>query len=190
MKVMAIAVFGCVTSGIAATDAASAQVVGERIRVTLPAGRIVGVLAETGPDELVLALPAGGFRTVAHDEIQRLERSLGQRRRTMLWAKYGALAGTVSGGGLGLSFALDGCFSLGEADDDCSGEGLAVASFALISGLVGAGGGAVLGALQSDERWETIDDRNSPGMASRLGFDVYAGPWGRKRFFVGGQLRF
>ena len=156
MKAMAIAVVGCLTCGIAAPDDASAQVAGERIRVTLPSGRIVGVLAETRPDELVLALLGGGLRTVAHDEIRRLERSLGERRKAMEWAKTGALAGTVSGVGFGLDLAEFAC-SIGGPDDDCSGEVATVAGTALGMGLVWAGVGALAGALQREEPWETME---------------------------------
>ena len=166
MKAMAIAVLGCVTCGIAAPDAASAQVAGERIRVTLSTTTVVGVLAAMRPNELVLALPLGGTRTVAHDEILRLERSLGARSKAMRGAKTGALLGTVVGGGL--AFGLPGdCLSLGEAEDDCSNEGLAVASLALGAGLLGAGVGA-LSALRREESWETIAGWSSPGLGERI----------------------
>ena len=168
MKAIAIAVVGCVTCSIVVPIAASAQVAGERIRVMLSSGMMVGVLAETRPDELVVMPEGGGVRTIKKDEIHRLERSLGERRKAMEGAKTGALAGTVLGAGLGLSFAAEGCFSHGEADDDCSGEGLAVASFALFTGLLGAGGGALAGALQREEPWEMIEGWSSPGLGERI----------------------
>ena len=305
MKAMAIAVVGCVTCGTAAPDAASAQVAGERIRVTLSTTTVVGVLAEMRPNELVLALPLGGTRTVAHDEILRLERSLGVRSKAIRSAKRGALISTVVLAGSALGCALDDSCSdddmewalffwalgavsgaliglrgalqgeelwetiagwsspglgerirvtlpsgrivgeLAEARPDElvlalteRGDGLRpvardeiqqlerslgergqatkgaiygavggaawgtvialgrdddpndVAATALAAWSLGSGVGALVGALWKREVWETIDDRDSTGMAPRPTFDVRAGPWGRERLFVGGQLRF
>ena len=89
MKGMTLTIVSCITCGMVVPIAASAQVTGERIRVTLPSERIVGVLAETRPDQLVLALvgEGGGLRTVAYDDIQRLERSLGMRRQAGKWSE-------------------------------------------------------------------------------------------------------
>ena len=182
MKAMAIAVVGCLTCGIAAPNDASAPVAGERIRVTFPSGRIVGVLAESRPGQLVLAPvgEGGGLRPVAHDEIRRLERSLGERGQARKGAIYGALGGAALGTSIGLA----------RGDDSVSLDyGLNVVAGAYAFGVLGAGTGALAGALWKREAWETIADRDSPVMA-RLVFDVRTGPQRRTRLFVGGQLRF
>ena len=57
------------------------QVPGERIRVTLADRKIEGVIAESKPGELVLTDSGGASWPLAHDEIQRLERSLGVQRQ-------------------------------------------------------------------------------------------------------------
>ena len=173
MKAIAIAVVGCVTCGMMVPIAASAQVAGERIRVTLPSGRIVGVLAETRPSQLVLALAGegGGLRTVEHDEILRLERSLGERRQTKKGAITGALSVATFSLTIGLGMLEDSTTCLQwewSQNEDCSGEGLAVAGLVLTTGLIGAGVGALAGALRKEEPWETIEGWSSPGMGERI----------------------
>ena len=181
MKAIAIAVVGCVTCGMVVPIAASAQVAGERIRVTLPSGRMVGVLAETRPDELVVMPEGGGVRTIKKDEIHRLERSLGGRRWAGKGAIYGVLGGTVYGALVGLE--------RGDYSVSLDYE-YAVAATAWTFGLLGAGAGALAGALWKREAWETIKDRASPGMTTGLIFDVRTGQQGRRSLFIGGWLRF
>ena len=176
MKAIAIAVVGCVTCGMMVPIAASAQVAGERIRVTLPAGRIVGVLAETRPSQLVLALAGegGGLRTVAHDEILRLERSLGERRQTKKGAITGALSVATFSLTIGLDMLADRTWGWSQ-NGDCPGEGLAVAGLVLTTGLIGAGVGALAGALRKEEPWETIEGWSSPGKGERIRVTLPAG---------------
>ena len=161
--------------------------VGERIRVTLPSGEVVGVLAESGQGEVVLT-PEGagtGQRTVARDDIRRLERSLGLHRQTSKGAKYGFL------GGMALGVANWLAVRSSYVDDDYSEPADLLYSATWIWSLLGAGGGALVGTFVNAESWETIEDRVSPRMTSRLLFDVRPGLRGETpSLLIGAQLRF
>ena len=163
--------------------------VGERIRVTLPSGEMVGVLRESGQGELVLALEGagGGQRTVARDDIWRLERSLGAHRQTWKGADYGLWGGIATGGAFWLYFQLK---TPGPDDGELAGEQLHVNTWAL--SLLGAGAGALVGTFIREESWETIEDRDSAGMTSpRLLLNVRPALFGETpSLLIGGQLRF
>ena len=119
--------------------AASAQAAGDRVRVTLPSGEVVGVLTETRSDELVLALDGGGQQTVAREEIRRLELSLGEHRMVRKGAITGAVAGWVS------SVVVPAVACWG---DPCpSGTTLKMTALAAGWVLAGAGVGALAGTL-------------------------------------------
>ena len=163
--------------------------VGERIRVTLPSGVVVvGVLAENGRGDVVLAPGGveGGRRTVARDDIRRLERSLGVHRQTPQGALYGF------GAGIALGVANWLAVRSSYIDDDYSepAELLLTATWTL--SLLGAGAGALAGTFVEKESWETIQDRGSPAMTSpRLSLNVRPGLFGEApSLLIGGQLRF
>ena len=155
MKAIGIAVIGCVANGMVAPLFASAQVAGDRIRVTVPSGEVVGVLTETRSAELVLELEGGDPETVARDGIRRLERSLGVHR--ML--REGAIIG--AGGAWGLAF-IPAFF--------CSNSCTEAEMAGLLSGFVlaGAGVGALAGTLRMEESWETMEGWTSPGVGERI----------------------
>ncbi|WP_420438218.1 hypothetical protein [Candidatus Palauibacter sp.] len=193
---LVLAIVGGIACGMLAPRCVFAQEPGERVRVTLPSDRFVGVVAEASPTEIVLAMVSdedGGLRIVPHDEIRRLERSLGMRRRGMgKWAVYGALGGAGFG-------ALSGSGALGEVQcgggllgggRDCSGEASTIAGLALGFGVLGVAGGTLYGWLAKMEAWETIEAGDSEGMSPRLLFDVATGPDGLASLMIGGQLRF
>ena len=179
-----VTVIGCMACGMLAPLAASAQTPGERVRVTLStAESIVGVFAESRPDELVLDQEADGrgLRSVAHDEVLRMERSLGVRSRWKRGLLSGALGGAAYGVGLGLGrFGEVKCGGQGIlfGDSTCTGEGGVVAVSAAAFGLVGAVSGLLVGLLIQKEAWETIKDWNSRVTTPGLVFDVRPGPQG------------
>ena len=169
-------------------DGWSSPGLGERIRVTLPLGEVVGVLVESGQGEVVLALAGerGGQRTVARDDIRRLERSLGVHGQTGKGAGYGFWGGMATGGALWLYFRLN----PGPDDGELSGDQLHGNTWVL--SLLGAGAGALVGTFVKKESWETIQDRGSPGMTSpRLLLNLRPGLFGEApSLLIGGQLRF
>jgi len=162
--------------------------VGERLRVTLPSGEVVGVLAESGQGEVVLALAGegGSQRTVAQDDIRRLERSLGVHRQTSKGAKYGFLAGIA--GGVANWLAVRSSY----IDDERSNPADLLHDAPFFLSLLGAGVGALAGTFVKEESWETIEDRDPPGMTSpRFYFDVRPRLLGdTPSLLIGGQLRF
>lgn len=184
MKKLAFAVVGGVACGMVVPKCASAQEPGERVRVTLPSERFVGVVSEATPAEIVLAMvddEDGGLRTVVRDEIRHVERSLGRQRRGMgKWAMYGA----VGGAGFGI---LQGSGALGEVRCGgnffqrgrvCSGEGSTITAFAFGFGLLGAMGGGLYGLLAKAEVWEMIEAGGSQAMIPGFLFDVETGSVG------------
>lgn len=77
---------------------------GERVRAMLPDGlRVVGTVTEVGTVSFGLT-PDGNVAAMnlAFNEIQGLERSIGQTHQGAKWATYGAIAG----GGLGILSGL------------------------------------------------------------------------------------
>ena len=144
MKAIGIGLIGCVTSGMAAPPAASAQVAGDRVRVTLPSGQVVGVLTEARSAELVLERWGGGSQTVARGDIRRLERSLGEHSLIRERAIIGAMGGWVS------SIICAIC-AYGSTEIEMAG---------LMSGVVLAGAGVrcadwhvQYGRVVGDDRW-------------------------------------
>lgn len=185
MKWRSGAVVGFIMCGLLSPPPVSAQVPGERIRVTLVAERIVGVIAESRPDEFLFTDGGGASRTLAHEEIQRLERSLGLQSQWRRGLLYGALSGV----------ALAGLNALRLGDDDSGGflsfsteERFLLGS--LVFGGLGVAIGTVVGALIKRERWQEIEDWGSLGSTPRLMVDLSAGPGGSPALLIGGQFRF
>ena len=142
---------------------ASAQDPGERVRVTLPTARFVAIVTEARPAALVVVTvddEDSRLRTVAYDDIRQLERSLGMHRRgVMKWSMFGTLGGAGFGALLGAgAFGEIRCggtlFSSGSV---CSGEAEIIVAVAAAFGLLGAGAGALFGALGKAEAWEAIE---------------------------------
>lgn len=179
-----------VMCAVVAPLAVSAQVPRERIRVTLASERIVGVLAEMKPQELVLLGQAGDgdFRSIALDEVLRLERSTGTGSR---WT-WGLLIGGLSGLALGaLLNAQDSgpacdpsdftCFDLSPVSDEAASVIVGV-----LGGLIGAG----IGLFFKTDRWGTIEGWDERRPMLGLAVDVRTGTRGRAALLIGGQLRF
>jgi len=122
--------------------------VDERVRVTMSEDR--GVVTGIGEGRLTLALDDGGWRACAGEEIERLERSRGERP---LW-KEGLLIGTGLGVVMGFGVG-DFLLFLAEAE----GDGCAYASrkdcvmaWTLLLGL----SGFAVGTLTKTEKWEVV----------------------------------
>lgn len=174
-----------VAGGALSPLAVSAQSPGERVRVTLASERIVGVVSESRPGELVVTGPRGGPWIVAHDEIQRLERSLGQRSQWRRGLLYGALSGV----------ALAGVNAILVGDDEPGGflNFSAADRFVLGSvlfGGVGGGIGTVVGAFLKREGWQAVEDWSPRGMTPGLMLDFSTGSREGRTLVIGGQLRF
>jgi len=189
MKGRAIAVVALVLCCVLAPLAASAQIPGERIRITLAAERIVGVLGEMRPQELIVLQHAGGtgLRSIALGEVLRLERSIGAGSR---W-KRGLLIGGLSG------LALGAVLNAQESGSDCDpseftclgvnpvSDESALVVVGVLGGLIGAG----IGSAFRTEQWEPIEGWDAPRPLG-LAVSVRTGPKGSAAFLLGGKLRF
>lgn len=80
MKSRSAAVVLAVALGMVIPGAVSAQLVGDRVRVTLSDTRwTVGVVTQIDPDELEISLSDGRSRVLAAGDVVRIERRTGQR---------------------------------------------------------------------------------------------------------------
>ena len=111
-----------------------------------PCGTVVGRLIAPVGDSLVLQDERGVTRRIDLTAGVGLERSVGSRRHTLLGLGVGGLVGLGTGAAL-----ASGCTRGGRGEDD----GFCNLHY-LVSVPVGAGLGALVGALIRTERWESV----------------------------------
>ena len=138
---------------VAAPGGVSAQSVaeGSRVRVKTANSKSVGTLTEKTEQQLTLRLENGSEIRVPWAKVERLDMSLGEK---------GNLGkGTLIGIGAGLLFGLaavkpdcDDTFGHDFFEDDFCSFGAFV-----VFPLLGAAGGALVGAFIKTERWKEVD---------------------------------
>lgn len=138
--------------------AVSAQADGTPIRIQTtarPGKWITGMAVDVAADSLGIVRTRGAVLTRSYDtlrfaraELQRMEVSQGHKSN----AGRGALIGGAVLGGAGLALGIS-CVGTTSANALVGYEGSAVPIIALTSAALGAGVGALLGALSHRERW-------------------------------------
>lgn len=122
---------------------------GQRVRVTTDSGAWIGMLVQLDSTSLTLHGPGlsdSSAVTLARNRIRRLEISAGRRSNAGRGAAIGFGVGAAAGMVLGI-----GCANSDGFLQCTDGE---VAELTLLSGLWGAGVGALLGLVSTSERWE------------------------------------
>ena len=169
----------------------SAQSVGDRVRVTISNGVLVGTV--TGASEGSFALDTGDERSisVARDGVLMLERSLGRRSEWKRGLVTGAAIGV--GGGILVGYLVGGTcdiLTVGSATEECTEVGVGVAIRAgAVWGALGGLAGLGVGALIRREGWETIPHRGAGASFSPV-MDMRLGRGGRPGVVLGGRIRF
>lgn len=181
---------GCAVLALAAAywipmpGAASAQLVGDRVRVTIPEPLMFeAVVTRITPDELELALPGGESRVVATRDILLLERRGGRRQ----WK-----AGFVVGASFGAAIALPQGHAYAEGDGPPSlGELIArkLVFVAVLAPIFGAAGTLVGGAVMLPG-WQPVAGWPRSGITPRLHAEMRTMPGGRPVAELGMRLRF
>lgn len=143
----ALAAIALLTGTALPAQQATLALRGQRVRLVLQAGEpAVGRLLESGTDSFRISDGSRGVRTVPPSEVRRIELSVGRRSA----AGRGAAVGALVGGALGLlavtSSEYDGYYTGGEK----------VAGFIGVTAM-GAGVGALIGALSHSERWQEVE---------------------------------
>lgn len=146
--------------------------VGERVRLTSSDARtppLVGTLSEVRGDTFFVARGSGEVTTiaVAASRLAHVERSIGQRRRTV----QGALLGVLAGGAVGLVVGAAAyepppplpcvpeaffCFDLD------LGRGPVMAVGALAGAAIGLVVGGLVGSGQTTDRWQRVGSSTGP----------------------------
>ena len=133
------------------------QNVGDRVRVTLEdGGTIIGQVTSLSQSSFELSLPYGASQSIMYSNIQKLERSLGERT----YKKRGFLIGL----GVGVCVAAITIGSAGESDSDAFARdtgldaigAIGVAIVGILAIPVGGVSGLIIGASKKGEKWETI----------------------------------
>lgn len=131
---------------------------GDRVRISVPDERLVGIVRSITADSLVLN--AEGREeplSLALASVMRFEVSRGQKSQTGKGALIGVGVGAVAGATLAVAVCSGGNCTESTSSDDQSG--IAVAG-AIVLGVgavaLGAGIGALIGANSKTDRWETI----------------------------------
>ena len=177
---------------------ASAQAVGERVRVTLSDGSVVGVVTAMSADELTLRVESGESRHIGRSEIQKLELSIGIRTYGERGFLFGAGAGMATGLLLGLTTGGVCTVPVSQPSPpstDCpNAGGVGLMAGVEVGAVLGVGlglAGVVVGRLVKRETWRNVPVSGSDGVALRPVIEIQADPRGRPgRVLVGGQLRF
>ena len=156
---------------------ATAQNVGDRVRITIGEDRVVGTVVTIGQDSIGLLSSPTRFRAVAWESVDLLERRTGSR-----W-----LLGAAIGGGV---LAVAGAIAVA-TKEPCTGFCIEVvppaAAFATL-GIVGGLSGAVIGRLFS--RWETAATDRAGAMILSPTVDLRLGRQAIPGLSIGGHLRF
>ena len=163
----------------------SAQVVGDRLRMTFGTIWVVGELVRMSPGELELAVAGGATRVFKADSLNRVERMV---RETQ--GKRGFVIGAATGWVLGGTFlswfaeALEP--DLTTFSDKVGYFAASAVVFGLPCGLIGA----IIGSRFERERWETVPGWGGTGTTSGLLVGLQPGRRGGAGFLVGGRFRF
>jgi len=142
---------------------------GDRVRVMAPsisADLLVGTVLEVGADTCLLAIEGHAPPySLPFTSIRRLDLSRGTRSNTGKGAKIGAVIGAGLGAVLGGLIATEERLVNPSCDPDnnlfgCQTEETTdyavVAAFAVGLAVVGAGAGALIGAVSKSERWKAV----------------------------------
>lgn len=144
------------------------QDVGDRLRVTIDEGALIGTVTAMGPGSLDLDLEKDGLRTVAFRDIRKMERSVDVRTYKGRGFLVGFVPGFVIGGLLGAEAAEVSCLigTLGLASCDRTEDklGPAIVMGTIVGAGVGLGGMAIGGAIKRDV-WTTVP---APSMSGFL----------------------
>ena len=129
------------------------QNVGDRVRVTLEdGGTIIGQVTSLSQSSFELSLPYGASQSIMYSNIQKLERSLGERT----YKKRGFLIGL----GVGVGVAAIAIASAGGSDSDAFARDTGLDAIGAIIGILAIPawgvGGLIVGASKKGEKWETI----------------------------------
>ena len=168
--------------GILMPGAGSAQLVGERVRVSLADPLMFeGVVTRITPDELELSLPWGDSRVVATGDVLLLERRAGRRQ----W-KRGFLVGATVGAAM--AWVVQGGYT---GDPPTFGEQIATrlvltAYVAPFYGVIGA----AVGGLIKLEGWVPVADWPRSGMTPEPLVEMRPMPGGSHALGLGVRLRF
>lgn len=171
MAALVAALAASLPAGVRAQATPVADLVGDRVRLTTSASSrvMVGEVASVTADSLMLLDRSGATSPVAVADIVGLERSLGRTNRTLRGMAWGAGVGFAAGGAGGAALMGATC---GSCDPKYG------AAFA-VGGVLGAAGGglvgAMIGAVSSGERWESLEIRAGGLSISLLHLMPYSG---------------
>lgn len=182
MKSRSAAFALAVALGMVIPGAVSAQLVGDRVRVTLSDTRwTVGVVTQIDPDELEISLSDGRSRVLAAGDVVRIERRTGQRH----WKK-GFMIGAAAGGMFALTFPV-----VTTGEDVSLGDyiGIRVILVSIAVPLHGAVG-TLIGGLIKTEGWERLEGWPRSRVRPGLFVDMGAMPDGSPALRFGAKLRF
>jgi protein involved in polysaccharide export with SLBB domain len=131
---------------------------GDRVRVSVPDERAVGIVTSIRADSLVLNVESREAPlALAFASLTKLEVSRGQKAQTGQGALIGMGVGAAVGAILAVSICSDGNCTESTSSDDQSGLALAAAVVLGVGAVaLGAGIGALIGSNSKIERWETI----------------------------------
>ena len=188
MTAIVVAAISCTASGIVEPLAASAQVVGDRIRVTLSSGEVVGVLTETRSAELVLERWGGDLAAaqrvdpaallrIRRAEIQQLELHSGTRNY-----KWWGLAGGYL---LGVVFVEA---TKEDVNSNCwLWCGWTLAGF--VVGHVAPLAGFIVGSRVRGDKWESIPHASAVGPTLSPAIGVQTRGHGGSSVYMGIRVR-
>ena len=171
-----------IACAIPVPDAGSAQLVGDRVRVTLPGPpKIEGVVTGITPDHLELSLPGGDLRVVATGDVLRIERRAGRRQ----WKQ-----GFVVGAAVGATMAVmvQPAYT-GEPPSLAERVAIKLVLAAYVAPIYGIVGAAV-GVLIKLPGWVPLQGWPRGGTTPPLLFDMRTMPDGSAALALGVRLQF
>ena len=134
------------------------QNIGDRVRVTVARGTIIGKVTSMDPGRFELSLSHGASQSIIYSNIQKLERSLGKRT----YKKRGFLIGA----GVGVAAAIF-IGSGGDSESDAFARDTGLDAIGAIVGILAIPvcgvGGLAIGGLVIGEKWETIPNPSISG---------------------------
>lgn len=159
-----------------------AQLVGERVRVTLADPlTFEGVVTRITPDQLELSLPWGDSRVVATGDVLRIERRAGRRH----W-KRGFLVGATVGASMAFVVQFGYAGSRPPFAEQLAYRLLLAAYVAPVFGMVGA----AVGGLIKREGWAPVQGWPLSGTTPGLRLGMHTMPEGSAVLALGMELRF
>lgn len=174
---------------------ATAQQLGDRVRVFLGDETLIGLVSSLGDDDFQIDIEDGDSRSVARAEVLWLERDVGTGSSAIPWAKKGVMTGGLGGASVGFLLGL----AVGPVcrDSECNHTipehiraGFAYAAlYTGIGAFIGGATGLILGASTPYDDWQVIPDEDA-ATRFRPSFGVWTNPEGRLGLAFGGRLRF